>query len=140
MLKTATVFWHGLANTLAMLNGHWLRLMTAMTNSNFHTKVATQGVQTGWEGGTHPPAGPDRTALCPEKRFTGASPPSDCIKDSCTSLRSEKPDSNVSMYLQVTKRISGACMLRLHACPCCKITVLYATYLCALVIDALHVT
>jgi len=48
----------------------------------------------------HPPAGPERMALCPLKRETGVRPPSDCMNDSCTSRRpSSKPDSNVWMYL-----------------------------------------
>lgn len=51
---------------------------------------------------THPPAGPDRIALWPEKASTGARPPSDCIKDSCTSRRpASKPFWNAVIYLAI---------------------------------------
>lgn len=42
---------------------------------------------------SYPPAGPDRTALWPQKEDTGDRPPSDCMKDSCTSFNpSSNPD------------------------------------------------
>ena len=56
---------------------------------------------------THPPAGPDRIALWPEKASTGARPPSDCMKDSCTSRRpASKPFWNAVIYLAIT---AGRC-------------------------------
>ena len=56
---------------------------------------------------THPPAGPDRIALWPENASTGARPPSDCMKDSCTSRRpASKPFWNAVIYLAIT---AGRC-------------------------------